>query len=843
MFSGRAAHGAPFEPVRELGRRSVWIRLVLWACVYGVLAVAALGANPLGGETVGPFDLLARHAGWNPDGQPVEVRHHERSDILDALLPNWLEARRQLRDGTAPLWNPLAAGGSPALFDPTKAELTVGFAIFALAPNPALGFYLAVVACMVIGGLGMHWLVVQDRSHVAGLLAGTGFMLSGFVTAWLYWPHVHTAIWIPWLLLGVRRYVVDGRLGNFYGIVLATALMLLGGFPFVAVIGLGAAVVYTAFAAAKLDRRIAVRRGLGTLGAIILAFMLVAVSLLTLASGLESAELAHRRGGSPFGLADARLLWLPRAADQPHVESNMYVGMAALVLAVVALWPIARRRGDALAWAALAFVAVGAVLTFGLLPAEIGNRLPVLSNNPWSRAILLLDIGLLLLAATGMDQLRAWFGSPHAGLLLALALIAGQWLDLSAQFRKFNGPVPSRYFYAVDPELQRFASQLPPFQYVAHDNGHFMVSGTLGAVGLGDWFAHSLRSPGMRSLLGSLAENPFTTPTATSIGLRQYAWQSAAADAAGLCYAIHGPSQSSRPVLLQAPGSQRVPLGPINSAKVRQAIEVPEVLSASAIALRVATYRAVDMDGVLRLSLRSADGTLVAPHVTVPATRAKDNAFLEFDFPTVVELPAGSYELELEYSPGPKNRNLTVWVLTDKGGEVMRGGGPRPGRIEYRLLGTDANGLAVRAVGPRAVVAFNPGCAPGAYWTGDADADYSADPRARVDLIEYRPDRFRFDVRAAAAGRVVVPMQHAPGWTARVNGSPAVIRVVHGVMPVVDVPAGRSRIEFAYAPPRWKAGVLLSAIALAVLGWLGWRARKQRLRARAPLEYEINSPN
>jgi hypothetical protein len=830
MSSAPATRGASFGPVRELGRRGAWLRLAFWACVYAVLAGVALGANPLAGETVGPFDLLARHAAWNPDGQPVEVRHYERSDILDALLPNWLEARRQLRDGIMPLWNPLAAGGSPALLDPTKAELTVGFALFAFAPDPALGFHLAVLACLVIGGLGMHWLVARDRSHAAGLLAGTGFMLSGFVTAWLYWPHVHAAIWIPWLLLGVRMHVVEGRLAGFYGIVLATAMMVLGGFPFVAALGLGAALVYAALAAAPSGWRHGARRFSGAAGAMALALMLVAVPLLTLAAGIGGAELGHRRGGSPFDLADAQLLLLPWAAESPRVEGNMYVGMAALVLAILALWPLVRRRGDALAWAALVFVGVGAVLTFGLLPAEIGSRLPVLSNNPWSRAILLLDLGLLLLAATGLDQLRTWLGS-RAGLLVALVAIAAQSYDLGTHFRRFNGPVPATYFYAVDPELKRFAAQLPPFQYIGQDNGHFMVSGTLGAAGLGDWFAHSLRSPGLRDLLDALADEPFTTPTATAIGLRQYEWRSAAADSAALCYAIHGPGQSVRPVLLQAPGNQRAPLGPINGTTMRQTIELSGPLSASAVALRVATYRADDLDGTLRLSLRSAGGAPLVPDIILPAARARDNAFLEFDFPTVLELSAGRYELELAYSPGPRNRNLTVWVLTDHGGEVLRAGESRPGRAEYRLLGTDANGLAVRTAGPRAVVAFNPGCAPGAYWTGAADAGYSPDASARVALVDYRPHRFRLFVDAPAAGRLVVPMQHAPGWTARLDGAPAAIRRVHGVMPAVAVPVGESQVEFRYAPPRWELGTLLAALALAVLGWLGWQAHRRRPHA------------
>jgi hypothetical protein len=810
-----------------------WPRLALWAFVYLALAVVALGVNPLRGETVGPFDLLARYPGWNPTGQPVEVLHRERSDIVDALLPNWLEARRQLRGGNVPLWNPLTAGGSPAILDPTKAELTVGFAIFAAAPDPALGFYFAVVATMAIGALGMHLLVAQSRSSAAALLAGSGFMLSGFITAWLYWPHVHTAIWIPWLLLGVHRFVDQGELRGFYGIVLATALMLLGGFPFVAAIGLGAVFVYAVLAAVRLKAGYAVRRVASTLGALLLGLMLVAVPLLTLASSLGSADLDHRYGGSPYNLSHARLL-LPWAAESPRVESHMYVGIAALVLAALAVWPILRRRADAAAWAGLAFVAVGAVLTFGLLPLEIGLELPVLANNPWNRAILLLDMGLLMLAATGLDQLRVWAGAKWNGLLLVAAVIAGQWVDLTAQFRKFNGPVPTSYFYSVDPEVRKFAAALPPFQYIAHDNGQFMVSGTLAAAGLGDWFAHSLRSTRLHQLLYALADDPITTPTATSISIRRYAWQSETADAAALCYALYGPNQTARPVLLRAEGDERTPLGPINNQLVRQPLELPAPLSVSAIALRVATYHAVDLDGTLRLALRSANGKHLVASAAVPAAKARDNRFLSFEFQRTVDLPAGRYELELMYAPGPKNTNLAVWVLVDRGGEVHRAAETHPGRIEYVFYGAEPGGLVMLAVGERAAIAVNPDCAPGAYWSENTIGTYKPENAGRVRLVRYRPHRFRLAVDSAMAGAVVVPMQHARGWVARVDGRRTPIMLAYGVMPAVPVPAGKVRVDFRYEPPHWRIGALVSGLALVVLVWMGLVRRRRRNLKRVP---------
>lgn len=794
-----------------------WLRLLVLGCIYVLLAALALGANPFAGETVGPFDLLAKHDGWNPGGEKIEVLHHERSDILDGLLPSWLESRRQLRDGILPLWNPHAAGGSPALADPTKAMMTVGFAFFAAAPDPALGFYLGVLASLAIAGLGMHLLVGHSRSQAAALLAGTGFMLCGFMAAWLYWPHVQTAIWIPWLLLGIHRYIERGSVWALYCIVTSTVLMLLGGFPFVTAIGLGSAAVHISVLAYRRRLGNGRMRSVIAIAGVALAFMLAAIPLLSLATTIESADLGHRLGGSILSLKDAALLLPESAAEEPRVETNMYVGLAALLLAMIGLWPLIRRRAESLTISAFILMAIGAILTFGLLPDWVGRNVPVLSNNPWSRAILLLDIGILILAAAGLDQLRAWVGRAP-GILISLAVIGLQWFDLEAQFRRFNGPVQDRYFFAAEPELKQFASRLQPFQYIAQDNAQFMVSGTLSALGLGDWFAHSLRTRGMRELLVALAEEPFTTPTATSIGIQKYKWQTPIADAVAMCYAIHRPGQTLPAVVHQAPGNQRRPVGPINEQPVRQLIDLPEALEVSAISIRVATYRATALDGWLQMTLQSLDGESKPMVVRMPASEARDNAFLLFELSNTMQLPAGNHQLQLEYFPGPRNKNLTIWLLTDAGGDVEYDNERVPGRMEYRLHGGDP-GLITQRVGERFQISRNPDCAPGAYLTRDSGGTYLPGGAQHVSLVEYKPHAFRFQVDAPESAKLVVPMRHASGWAVRVDGKLADIVLVRDVMPAVSVPTGRSTVEFRYAPPYWKIGLFSAAVSLLLLAW------------------------
>jgi hypothetical protein len=80
-----------------------------------IIALAVIGANPFSDQTVGPFDLLVSKQGWGAKVQPSDVRHFEGTDVLDALLPHWIYARKEIRDGRIPLWNPQAGGGEPGI--------------------------------------------------------------------------------------------------------------------------------------------------------------------------------------------------------------------------------------------------------------------------------------------------------------------------------------------------------------------------------------------------------------------------------------------------------------------------------------------------------------------------------------------------------------------------------------------------------------------------------------------------------------------------------------------------------------------------------------------------------
>lgn len=809
------------------------VRAVLgWVLVYVAIAAAALGANPLRGETVGPFDLLGSYPGWNPGLAVAEVRHAERSDVLDFFLPTWIEARTQLHEGHLPLWNPLRAGGAPALFDPINALLTPPFAIFAMVPDPATGFYLAILFCLVTCGLGMHFLARRYCGHAASLFAGVTFMLSGFVTAWLFWPHVFTAMWIPWLLLAVDRYIDRKTFVAVVPIALATALMFLGGFPFVVAIGMGAVLTWAVVKSVAEQFSDVVPNVFGVAAGMALGLALVAIPLLGLVDTLRSVDISYRNFGSPLNFRDhVELLSRPWAQKEPHVESNMYVGMCALAAALLGLFAIGgRSRQRTLAWIGIAFAASGALLTFGLLPREIGAHIPVLSNNAWNRCILLLDLGLILLAAVGVDRLQLRLRPRMVAIATLAALVSIQAIDLGEHFRRFNGPTPKALFFPVSSELASLKRQVRPFQYVGQDSASYVLSGTLGAAGLAEWYAHSLRSEPLRVMLGRMAQDPFTTPTATQINLDRYRWDSNLLDAAGLCYAVSTGMQRRWPVLVQPAGKQKVALPAINGALVRQPVEIPAAAGIPALAVRLAIYGQDRVDGDVRVRLYdpAADRPL-GDWLQLPASRVRDNQLVLFQYPAPLEVAAGKYELQLQYSPGPMARKLTAWTLVDQGGQLHVDATPHVGALDHIVYHDRSAGsvLVPIVASDQVLVAENPGCARGPYFVASS---MPVEPRKWPDatrLHSYLPHRFEIAVDAPASGYVVVPMRYSNGWSAKVDGRPVSMRLVEGVMPAIPVSAGRSLIAVAYRPPLLLAGVLISLVALLVAGLATWLSRSR----------------
>jgi hypothetical protein len=99
-----------------------------------------------------------------------------------------------------------------------------------------------------------------------------------------------------------------------------------------------------------------------------------------------------------------------------------------------------------------------------------------------------------------------------------------------------------------------------------------------------------------------------------------------------------------------------------------------------------------------------------------------------------------------------------------------------------------------------------------------------------IKIDSYKANRIRLSVRADTPGLLVLSEENFPGWQATVNGVPAPIHKVDGLLRGVVVPAGMSKVAFRYAPRSVMFGAALSCLALlATLGiTLYVRRRKKR---------------
>ncbi len=86
-------------------------------------------------------------------------------------------------------------------------------------------------------------------------------------------------------------------------------------------------------------------------------------------------------------------------------------------------------------------------------------------------------------------------------------------------------------------------------------------------------------------------------------------------------------------------------------------------------------------------------------------------------------------------------------------------------------------------------------------------------------FASYVPEHVRLDCDSPAGGYVTLVDEHAPGWTATVDGVHSPIVTADLLLRAVPVPPGRHRVDFTYRTPLLRAGLALSA-----LSWLAWLA-------------------
>ena len=169
-------------------------------------------------------------------------------DASSYYLPTRIVAAKTIQDGHAPLWNPLVAGGFPLLAASENGILYPGNWLFAVLPAD-WAMNSLVVASYGIGALAMYAYMRRLGCVIfAAVFSALTFTFSGFLIAHLgHVSIVHSAVWLPLVLLCLDALRHERRLRFVFGGAAAFCLQILGCHPQVPVHSLLVALSYAAF--------------------------------------------------------------------------------------------------------------------------------------------------------------------------------------------------------------------------------------------------------------------------------------------------------------------------------------------------------------------------------------------------------------------------------------------------------------------------------------------------------------------------------------------------------------------------------------------------------------------
>ncbi|MBS1868153.1 MAG: hypothetical protein JSS99_00645 [Actinobacteria bacterium] len=800
LLASRAGRAATAHPHRAAaGLFALLVLVYLWPALVGgglLSPTALLYTQP-------PFQAAARRG----------VEHWINGDLGDvpfAYYPWDALARRLIRAGTFPAWNPYAFAGTPLFANSQIGWLSpFSLPLWLLPLNYGLG--VAAALKLWFAGFGTYLLARELRlGFWPAMTAGTAFALCSFNIVWLsYGVFVSVAALLPWALWLVERIVQRGEPA--YGLALAgvVACALAGGHPGTEVHALAATVLYGLVRVATIrdaDRRDRLARFALVAGGIAVGALVTAVVLLPAQqAAVGTVGAAARANGSP-GFGGSRMPagvlrtalfpdWWGRPSEGVvagpvfvgYRERTFYAGVATLLLAAVAL---ATRGG----WRRKApFALLGALgLAIALrLPGmyQLAIHAPGFDRVQNSRVYLWFLLAIAVLAGFGLEQVlqrgaqlgRVWL-VPVAGLLAAVVAVVA------------ISPHPDAWSLA----LSRFVRR--------------SRSADLGALALASVLWWLLFAVAFAALLLLVRRRP--------------ALRNLAAAAVTLLVALD--------LLHFAHGFQ--PIGPV-SAVVPPPTPAITYLERHRDAGRIAGIEAMNADWGTLYGLRDVRGS----DAPLPTERF-------FRLWRLMDPVADPYSLAHFTALSPRVLGLlgARYLLLPPGVQVA-------GAVSAVYQGPDATVYENRLVAPRAFVASAVRPVSGGddelAAIGEAGFDPRRDATVRTDeatgpmptgshgtarVVAEANASVVLHATLAQRGLVVLDDTWAPGWSVEVDGTAARTIPASSVLRGVVVTAGHHQIVWRYRVPGLRLGMALSMVGLLAAAVWGSAlvARSRRARRR-----------
>jgi len=367
------------------------------------------------------------------------------SDMIGFTGPVEQVFAQAQRAGKIPWWSPDFGNGYP-LFSNGQVH-------FFYWPHVLLRFFLdgpyllnaSLILHMVLAASGMYaWLRWEKIAAVAAAMGALVFVFGGAVGARYGLTNFVTALtWMPWLGVGLQRYMEQGRKRDLGWLVVVSVSLIYSGNPQATVLVLLAAMIYWVGlfwgAEGKMKKMLGLSgAGLAVAG-LAMPFVLSTGSLVPFTdrgSGQSFAELFAMSFSKesfltaiipyPFGHADSY------RGPRGEAELNIFVGLG--VLGLAGLGALLIRRW--LVSSALILIVTGVFLAMGEynpVAAWLIVNSPLSAFATPARYMFLTHVGLVLLASVGLDELIRWKVWPdkwwrYAVVGLVLPPMALTWM-------------------------------------------------------------------------------------------------------------------------------------------------------------------------------------------------------------------------------------------------------------------------------------------------------------------------------------------------------------------------------------------------------------------------------
>ncbi|MBI5356996.1 hypothetical protein HZB78_05325 [Candidatus Collierbacteria bacterium] len=403
------------------------------------------------GRIPAPLDFLVDfYSPWE-QYYNLPVKNSSLSDVVSQIIPWKLFNAQELKAGRIPIWNSYNLGGTPQLGNWQSGVFYPTTLLFLVLPETMAWSFHILLQPLLAGLFMLLFLRSLSLSPISSLLGAIVFSYGGFMTSWFEWGTLgHAILWLPLALYGIDRVkskeqrVKSNETNVKISLltIIAITMSLLAGHPQTSIYLMITIIGYFLYRNWSLNKfRLLLFTNYYLLIPIFLAAPQVFPSIQVY---MESAKNLIDGSGwaraflikpenlltffSPdfFGNPVTRNNW----GSFSYVEMGGYIGIASLFLAITGMFMTFRKTKF---YILLIFAALIFSVDSPVSRLLIELRIPVISSSSPSRLIGIVDFGLAVLAAFGLNYISEISKKKQIKLLvkiiIAITLVfSGMWI-------------------------------------------------------------------------------------------------------------------------------------------------------------------------------------------------------------------------------------------------------------------------------------------------------------------------------------------------------------------------------------------------------------------------------